>query len=108
MTEANGGVHGVASSAGDVLAGLAAVCLVGAVAEAAPHVRSIDAGVARLYHAGSLAGGMPVAGERARELDRAQHTVPTATAILSVGLTINGSEGVAYGLADGTLILLSP
>ena len=69
---------------------------------------SIDAGVARLYRAGGIAGGLPVAGGSSRELYRAQHAVPVATAILNVKLTINGSEGVAYGLADGTLILLSP
>ncbi len=54
----------MAPSAGDVLAGLAAVCLVGAVAEAAPHMSSIDADVARLYRAAGNAGGLPMAGDR--------------------------------------------
>lgn len=98
----------MAPSAGDVQAGLAAVCPVGAVAEAAPHMSSIDADAARLYRAAGIAGDLPMAGGRARELHRAEHKVPIATAILNVKLTINGNDGVAYGLVDGTLILLAP
>lgn len=54
----------VAPSAGDVLAGLAAICLVSVAAEAAPHIVSIDANVARLYRAGGIAGGLPKAGDK--------------------------------------------
>lgn len=61
---ANSGESRVAPSAGDVLAGLAAVCLVSVAAEAAPHMTSIDADVARLYRTGGIAGGLPVAGDR--------------------------------------------
>ncbi len=83
----------MAVGARDILAGLAAVGVVSSAAAAEPRVVRIDDGVARLMRAGGSA---------------CRHREPhgTAIAILSVAAAKDGATGLAYGLADGTLIVL--
>ena len=86
----------MAVGARDVLAGLAAVCVVSCAAAAELWVVRNDDGVAaRLMRAGGSA---------------CRHREPhgTAIAILSVAAAKDGATGLAYGLADGTLVVLSP
>lgn len=115
----------MAVGARDVLAGLSAVRVVSSAAAAEPRVVRIDDGVApharrrqRRRHAGGSGCRLrrdarrralrvvSFAGERVRELHRGPHG--TATAILSVAAAKDGATGLAYGLADGTLVVLSP
>lgn len=49
---------------------------------------------------------MSFAGGRVQEQHREPHG--TAIAILSVAAAKDGATGLAYGLADGTLVVLSP
>ena len=51
---------------------------------------------------------MGFAGGRVRELHREPHGTAFATAILSLAAAKDGATGLAYGLADGTLVVLSP
>ncbi len=108
----------MAVGARDVLAGRAAVCVVSSAAAAAPRVVRIGDGVARPMRAGGIGCRlrrdvrrralrvMSFAGGRVRELHREPHG--TAIAILSVATAEDGATGLAYGLADGTLVVLSP